>query len=99
MEPERTGLNIRVAQYMIKVEPEARKSAPGCIEMLDQASDNDNNTTSQGHQKGSFSNASSSNTQGRSDNGVLTRKLEPSEEQDLGTKGKAKAEDNESLGG
>ena len=55
-EPERTRLNTLVGQHMLRLKPEERKSAPGCIELLDQDSEDDSNTIPEGHQNETFSN-------------------------------------------
>ena len=49
-ESERTRLNNLVGQHMLKIKPEERKSASGCIELLDRDSDNDSSTIPQAHQ-------------------------------------------------
>ena len=55
-EPERTRLNTLVGQHMLRLKPEERKSAPGCIELLDRDIDDDSNTIPEGHQNETFSN-------------------------------------------
>ena len=60
-EPEQIGLTILVGQYMLKVKPEERESAPGCLEqgsflwwMLDQVSDDISATPPGEDSRGSF---------------------------------------------
>ena len=97
-DPERTRLNILVGQHMLRIKPEERKSAPGCIELLDRYSDNDSNTGPQGHQNETFPNRLLLNdAKERSKNIGLTEKHEPLEENELGSEGEGvpEGEDHE----
>ena len=108
-EPERKGLNVLVGQHMLKIKPQERDSALGCIKqgkflwgMLDQVSDDASNTPPREDQTGSFPNAPHLNdTTAPPENGGLTGKVQRSKGKELGSRreGVPEGEDNKSSEG
>ena len=100
-EPEQVSLTALVGGCMLKMKPEERESAAGCLERGDflwffsenrkwmlNHSINDSNTIPEGHQDESFPNRlSPDNAKERSKNIGLTEKYEPLEEKELGSEG------------
>ena len=80
---ERTRLNLLVRQHMLKIKPEERKTASGCIELLDRDTDNDGNTGPQAHQNESIPDRLPLNsTTERSKHIGLAEKQEPLEKEE-----------------
>ena len=106
-ELEQISLTALVGGHMLRMNPEQRESAPGCLERGDflwwmlKHANNNSNTIPQGHQDESLSShLPLNNAKERSKDAELTEKHELLKEQELESEGEGvlEGEDNEFLG-